>query len=109
MGPKNIIAGSRISNDRICLYLSSEAIADNFIEEYNGITIQDTFFKAKKLAMPSQKLILSNVHPCTPDTLIVQKLILQGTKIHSAIFHLHVHLSKEVFGERNCNLVLSFR
>ncbi len=43
VAPKNITAASRISNNRICLYLSLEAIADSFIEEYKWITIQDTF------------------------------------------------------------------
>ncbi len=44
--PKNIMAASRISNNRICVYL--EAIADKFIEEYKGFTIQDTFVVSTK-------------------------------------------------------------
>ncbi len=111
MGTKNISAASRIFNNRICLYLSSEAIADNFTEAYKGITIQDTFVKAEKLAMPTQKLILSNV--CTPlrtNSSIVLKLIDQGIKkIHSAVSHLHVPVAKEVSGEGNYNHILSFQ
>lgn len=90
--PKAIVAASRISRNRICIYLDSKATADNFIEKSGGIKINDQFIPAKKLINPTRKIIISNIHPSVPDTIISELLEENDLKLASTIKTLHVRL-----------------
>lgn len=41
IGPQNIIFASRVSNNRVCLYLSSKELVDSFINTHEGININE--------------------------------------------------------------------
>ena len=92
IGPSNILAASKISKQRVCIYLSTEEIADRFVQDHKSIMINDKPIAVRKLVAPSKKLILSNVHPCVPNTLILKGLRNHNIKTTSSIHNLHVGL-----------------
>lgn len=74
IGPKNIIFASRVSNNRVCIYLSSKKMVETFIAVHEGITINDEFVRARRLVSPAKRVILSNVSPCIPHEAIEYEL-----------------------------------
>lgn len=77
VGPENIIFSSRISNNRICIYLKSGKLADNFSSFHPTLNINDHVLKVRKLINPSKRLLLSNVSPHIPHSEIENILINQ--------------------------------
>lgn len=61
--PKNILFASRMSNKRICMYLSSAELAFQIAEDSPTIQIKDEEITIRLLIIPSKRLILSNVCP----------------------------------------------
>lgn len=92
VNPKFMIAASRISRGRICVYFDSKSTADNFIENHGGITINDTFITARKLVNPTKKVILSNIHPTIPDSFILEQLQNHNLQPVSSVKTLHIRL-----------------
>lgn len=70
VGGRNIIAASRISHGRICIYLATKAVVDEFLADHGGITITDVFVPARRLKTPAERLVLSNVAPCIPHAVL---------------------------------------
>lgn len=99
IGPTKIISASKISKNRICIYLDSEKTVEDFMNTHAGITINNKRIDARKLVAPSKKLILSNVHSCIPNSLILEALHAKSIKTTSAIHDLHVGLSSTTIPE----------
>ncbi len=95
IGPKKIISASKISKKRICVYLENEKTADEFIQLHQSITVNGQEIKPRKLVAPSRKLILSNVHSCIPNSVLLDELQRSGIKVISTIFELHIGTSSE--------------
>lgn len=104
IGPKSIIFASRISNNRICIYLSSKDIVNKFITEFKGITLNDKFTAARRLVSPAKRVILSNVSPSIPHQLIEETLKREGLDMVSAITFIGAGLSHPEYKH-----ILSFR
>jgi len=104
VGPKNVIFASRISNGRICIYLSSKDILDKFMQEHKGIKLGDEFLAARRLITPSKKVILSNVSPSIPNSVIYDELKRLNLKAVSAISFIGAGVS-----DPNYKHVYSFR
>jgi hypothetical protein len=92
VGAESIIAASRISNNRICIYLDSKEKVDGFISSSGGITINQIFIPACKLVAPTKKIIFSNVQPCIPDSLLLDQIQALNLKPASTIQDLHLKL-----------------
>lgn len=105
LGPKALIAASRISNNRICIYLDQKDTADNFLTQTGGITLKNQFIPARKLVAATKKIIFSNVYPCIPDSLLIDILTEINLKPASSIQNLHLRFDN---GEEYEHL-LSFR
>lgn len=95
IGPEKILSASKISNKRICVYLNSEKTANNFVEDHQHITIQDKQIMVRKLVSTSRKITLSNVHPCIPNSILLDQLRKFNIKPTSAIHNLHVNLTSK--------------
>nr|CAH7716692.1 unnamed protein product [Callosobruchus chinensis] len=74
VNPKNILFCSRISNNRLCVYLSSKAWVDKFLADPGEIVIQGEKVRARRLVTPSDRLVISNVCPTIPNTAIKSAL-----------------------------------
>lgn len=97
-GPMNIIAASRVSGGRVIIFLSSAELVNKFQENHSGFQVNQTFIRTRKLKVPAQKIIFSNVSPTLPNTIIEtfisQKLQL---KMASSISILRVNPKDEEF------------
>lgn len=85
VGPKNIRFASRISNNRICVYLASKECVEKFMLDHAGVSIGDVYVTARRLITPSTRVILSNVSPSIPHNIIREALIKAGLKVISPV------------------------
>lgn len=83
--PKNILFVSKISHGRICFYLSSRVLADEFVANFKEVKIKNNIVPVRKLITATKRVILSNVHPCIPNTKIEEELQKLGFTTTSAI------------------------
>jgi hypothetical protein len=97
IGPKNIISMSKISNNRICIYLSSKQLADDFVTEFPEISIAGTRTKVRKLISPATRIIISNVCSSIPHHIIEQALKQTGLKLVSQITTLSAGIAGEEY------------
>lgn len=83
--PKDMLFVSRMSNNRVCLYFSSKEIVNDFIEKHGGVEINGVFVPARKLILPAQRIIISNVQPFMSHEIIEQELKGKGLKLVSPV------------------------
>lgn len=102
--PRNILFSSRLSNNRICIYLSSESLVDQFISQSGEINVKNEILRARKLITPSERLLLSNVCPSIPHNIIEDELKKLGIKQVSPLTFLKISSQLPEFQH-----VLSFR
>lgn len=104
LGPRNILFASRVSNGRICIYLSSKELVEKFMSDYQGITINDVFIGARRLVSPAKRIILSNVSPCIPHDIVEKELKRSGLKVVSSITFIKAGMNLPEYSH-----ILSFR
>lgn len=85
IGPKNLLFASRISNNRICMYLDSKETVDKLVEEHSTILVQDQEVNVRRMITPAKRLILSNVCPTIPNDIIQRELERSGLKLVSPV------------------------
>ena len=93
VGPQNVLSASKISKKRICMYLISEEITNQLTLHHKFIEVNDSRIPIHKLITPSKKIVLSNVHSCIPNSLIIDAFHQYNIKTTSAIHELHVGTS----------------
>lgn len=96
-----IISASRISNQRIAVYLNKKDAVFSAIN--NGLTYQNTFIQINPLTLPTTKLTLSNVYPEVPNHVLV-KQISSFCKVVSLIKPIPLG-----FKDRDLSHIMSFR
>lgn len=102
--PKNILFASRISNNRICIYLTSKTLVDEIMTKNKFLIINNNKFEIRRLISPTQKVIISNVCPTIPNYIIEEALKQLGIKIVSQISYLRAGMQEQEFQH-----ILSFR
>ena len=68
----DVISASRISNGRIAVYLSTKEAVINAVQR--GLEYQGTLLELTPLIRPTTRLILSNVYPEIPNSVLVENL-----------------------------------
>ena len=96
-----IISASRISNQRIAVYLKSKENVFSAIN--NGLTYNNTFIQINPLTLPTTRLTLSNVYPEISNQ-ILTKQISAFCKVVSPIKPIPLG-----FKDKNLSHILSFR
>lgn len=97
-GPQNILAASRVSGGRVIIFLASKEIVDAFQNKYGGFTVANGFVKTRKLKTPAVRIILSNVSPIIPNSVIENVLNESlGLKPISPISILRVSPTDDIF------------
>lgn len=104
IGPSNIISASRISNDRFCIFLSSQILADNIVRLHQNILVNEHTITIRKLINPSKRIILSNVYPSIPHNSILTALNELGIRTTSNITFLKAGFNSSEFAH-----ITSFR
>ncbi|CAG9818092.1 unnamed protein product [Phaedon cochleariae] len=102
--PRNIIFSSRISNNRICIYLSSKNVVEEFLANHGKITINEETIKARRLITPSDRLVMSNVSPTIPHDILFSELQALGLTLISPITFLRIGTTNPEYSH-----ILSFR
>nr|CAH7729564.1 unnamed protein product [Callosobruchus chinensis] len=104
INPKNILFCSRISNNRLCVYLSSKAWVDKFLADPGEIVIQGEKVRARRLVTSSDRLVISNVCPTIPNTAIKSALEQLDLQLLSPISFLRIGATLPEYSH-----ILSFR
>lgn len=81
VGPKNITFISRISNNRICIYLCNSSLVDQVITTHPTIKIEETEHVIRRFNSPRKRIFISNVSPSIPNDFIEKALISLGLKL----------------------------
>lgn len=102
--PRNIHFASRISNDRICIYLSNVEHVNNVVENHNIVKIGDHELSIRRLITPARRIILSNVDPAIPEQLLEEEMRKTGIELVSRITHLRASYISEAYTH-----IMSFR
>lgn len=68
--PTHIIAASRISNNQVAIFLSDSKMIDSFVADLKYINISYQRLYGGPMKNKPKKLILSNVPPIIPNTLL---------------------------------------
>lgn len=101
---KNIIFCSRISGNRICMYLTNKILVDKIMATSPYIDIGNQRVQIRRLITPSIRLVISNVCPTIPHKNIMQALQEAGLKPVSPIIFLRSGIQEPEFAH-----LLSFR
>lgn len=101
--PKNILFASRISNNRICIYLSNVKLVDN-VTQQEFIRINGIEIGLRRLITPAKKLILSNVIPSISHETLEQEIVKLGYKTASPMSFLRAGIAGPEYAH-----ILSFR
>ena len=95
--PINIRFVSRISNNRICMYLASKEIADEMIYKHKYITLNNIKITIKPFIARAKRIILSNVLPSIPNSVIEDQLIKNKIKLESKITYIKSGYKETIF------------
>ncbi|XP_044748699.1 uncharacterized protein LOC123309578 [Coccinella septempunctata] len=104
IGPKNICFASRISNNRICIYLSKIEYVDQLMENNRIIKVEEYDLAIRRLVTPAKRVIISNVCPSIPHNLIEEALKSMELQLVSPITFLRAGIPDDEY-----NHILSFR
>lgn len=104
IGPRNILFASRMSNDRYCLYLKTKLLVDEITEKYKTVKIKEWEVGLRKLITPAKRIILSNVCPTIPHSVLEESLKALGLRLVSPINFLRASIQDEEYRH-----ILSFR
>lgn len=104
IGPLNVKAISKMSNNRMCLFLSNVQHVENLVNTYETIKIKGLNISIRRLITPAKRLILSNVCPTIPQNLLEDYIKSLGYKTVSPMSFLRVGTSNPLY-----NHVISFR
>lgn len=105
VGSENVMFASRLSMDRIGMYLKSKTIVETLTEKYNTIVINDIETLIRPLITKSKKFFLSRVSPIIPNAYLHNEIEkLDFVKFTSPIQMVKVGCEKESLSH-----VLSYR
>ncbi|CAH1109855.1 unnamed protein product [Psylliodes chrysocephalus] len=95
IGPKNISFASRISNNRICIYLGSTELVDNLVKSHSTIQLQNLILNVRRLISPTKRILISNVSPSIPHEVIENAVKNLGLHLASRVSFLKAGFSDE--------------
>lgn len=104
IGPKNITFASRISNNRVCIYLNSVNLVNMIVENHSNVVINGYDISIRKLITPARRLLISNVCPSIPNNVIENTIRSIGLRPVSPMSFLRAGLTGDEY-----NHILSFR
>lgn len=104
IGAKSIISASRISNNRICMYLVSKETVTNVVENLRTLDVNSHEVAIRRLCTPAKRVIISNVFTELPNEPILNEITKLGFKPVSPISTLRAGMRDDEYAH-----ILSFR
>lgn len=74
VGPPNVRGASKISNNRVCIFLANKEIFERLTNTHQQITINNIKLDIRPLMTKHKRITLSNVYPSIPHTTIEEAL-----------------------------------
>ncbi|CAH2091150.1 unnamed protein product [Euphydryas editha] len=102
--PTQIRFLSRMSNNRVCVFVSTKEIADELIEKHQCLMLNNKKIPIRPLITRNKRIIFSNVCPIIPHNVIEKKLTELNIKLASSISFIRAGI-----GEPGFSHILSFR
>lgn len=81
VGPSNILYASRLSRDRICMYLKTKDLVNEIANKTDFITIDTHDLSIRPLLMRASKFYLNRVCPSIPSSILHDKILEMGINI----------------------------
>jgi len=98
VSPSKVRFISRMSNNRLCVYLDSKETVDKFLENHSELTIKKKLVKIRRLINPVRRIVISNVCPIIPHSVIESELIDKiGLKLSSPVSFVKAGFSNSDF------------
>uniref|UniRef100_A0A6P7FH76 Uncharacterized protein LOC114327966 isoform X1 n=1 Tax=Diabrotica virgifera virgifera TaxID=50390 RepID=A0A6P7FH76_DIAVI len=86
------------------MYLSSKQLVDEFMQKHGQIKIENNIVQARRLISPAERIVLSNVCPSIPHSLLTDYLQKIGLNLLSPVTFLKISSNLPEY-----NHILSFR
>lgn len=102
--PSNIRFASKISLNRVCIYLADKDLVTNIVENNSKIKIRNSILEIRPLLTKFKRFILSNVCPVIPHQILEDEFRKLNVKLGSKISFLRAGMSEPGFTH-----ILSFR
>lgn len=88
--PENILFASRLSKDRIGMYLRTKKLVQTLTDTYNTIIIKDQELSLRPLITKAKRYIISSISPIISNNLLYNAIENLGLKITSPIQYMKV-------------------
>ncbi len=96
--PSKLRFVSRMSNNRLCVYLDSKETVDKLLENHCEITIRKKPVRIRRLINPVRRILISCVCPIIPHSVIERELTDKvGLKLTSAVSFVNAGFSNSDF------------
>lgn len=102
--PKNICFASRISNNRICIYLANKELVEQLMQTHPSITIGNINLNIRRLVSSTKRIVISNVSPCIPHERLTEVITNLGLQLASPVSFLKAGIPGDDYSH-----ILSFR
>ncbi|KAH0555268.1 hypothetical protein KQX54_016621 [Cotesia glomerata] len=93
--PESIKFVSRISNNRVCIYLANKQIVQDLVKNHPKIKVNNSIVHIRPLITKNIRVVLSNVCPIIPHDVIEQEFTKLGIKLSSEITFLKVYITPQ--------------
>lgn len=90
----NIRFVSRISNNRVCLFLADKKLVDSLVDAQTIISIRDYKLVIRLLISRAKRIILSNVCPIIPHQTIIDSLSALNVSVVSPVTFIRAGMSE---------------
>lgn len=104
VGPRNIIFISKISNQRICIFLSTKELVDEIVTQHGKIIVGNHEVEVRRYVNTAKRIVISNVCPTIPHSVIENVLVENDIKMVSPISFLRAGVDREEYKH-----IMSFR
>lgn len=103
INPNTIISASRISQQRICVFLNTRENAENLIKNHKSIKVENQITSIRSYITPTHRLLIWAM-PLIPHQIIVNKLKQYGAEPTSEMYNVSAGIN-----ETGYNHITSFR
>lgn len=83
---------SKISGNRVCIYLNNKEVADKLVQE--KVIVNHTVLSVRPYIEKNKRVVISNVSPYIPHSVILQSLEKIGITVVSQMYHIKASTSK---------------
>ncbi|KAG5864336.1 hypothetical protein JTB14_013321 [Gonioctena quinquepunctata] len=104
IGAKHITFASKISNNRICIYLSCPNDVDELLKTNPTVNIENLTLSIRRLISPTKRILISNISPSIPHDLAENAIKSLNLQLASPISFLRAGIPGDEY-----NHILSFR